>query len=72
MILRFIADMHHSAENNSPLFVRDIAPTCDYFDDTTIFSSRNFARIVSLGSSTANPPFFLNRKQQQRKEEDYL
>lgn len=60
MILRYIADMHHSAENNYPLFVRDVAPTSDYFDDSILlFSTKDFARIVSVAPAAGanSPPF---------------
>lgn len=59
MILRYIADMHHSAENNYPLFVRDVAPSSDYFDDAILlFSTKDFARILLTSpAATTSPPF---------------
>ena len=58
MILRYIADMHHSAETNYPLFVRDVAPTSDYFDDSILlFSTKDFAQIVSVAPAAGATPF---------------
>ena len=59
MILRYIADMHHSAENMNPLFVRNVAPSADYFDGSDgiiLFSTKDFSRIVSVVPGKS-PPF---------------
>jgi hypothetical protein len=58
-ILRYIADMHHSAENSFPLFVRGDPPTSDYFENegAILFSTKDFARIVSSIPAQSSPPF---------------